>query len=247
MTLFRIRESAGLAPALFLLLAACAGSDPIGQNPIGPGPHVTSVTMTDLPPPTRADFTNTSRTYYIGAYDRLEIDVFGVPELRRELQVDASGKVSFPLAGNIDAAGLTPAELATTIEERLRGRYVREPQVTVNLREIVSQLVTVDGEVENPGAYPVVGRMTLERAVARAGGTTDMARLRDVVVFRTVEGQRYAALYNLQAIRRGNYPDPEVYANDVVIVGDSPARRLFRDILQTAPLLTSPLIVLLRS
>jgi polysaccharide biosynthesis/export protein len=89
-----------------------------------------------------------------------------------------------------------------------------------------------------------MGKMTLQRAVARAGGTTEFAKLDDVVVFRTVEGKQYAGLYNLQAIRRGNYADPEIFANDVIIVGDSPARRRFRDFLQAAPLLTSPLVLL---
>ncbi|WP_196782026.1 hypothetical protein, partial [Salmonella enterica] len=73
--------------------------------------------------------------------------------------------------------------------------------------------------------------MTLMRAVATAKGTTEFAKLDDVVIFRTVNGQKMAALYNLKAIRQGAYDDPEVFANDVVVVGDSPARRLFKDIL----------------
>ena len=85
------------------------------------------------------------------------------------------------------------------------------------------------------------------RAVAVAGGTKDYADLQDVVVFREVGGQKYAALYNLEAIRRGNYADPEIYANDVIIVGDDNAKRVFRDLLQNAPLLTTPLIVLLQN
>ena len=96
-----------------------------------------------------------------------------------------------------------------------------------------------------PGLYPVVGRMTLMRAVATAKGTTEFARLDDVVVFRTVGDRQMAALYNLGAIRRGAYPDPELYASDVVVVGDSPGRRLFRDILQAAPLITAPIIAYL--
>jgi polysaccharide export outer membrane protein len=72
----------------------------------------------------------------------------------------------------------------------------------------------------------------------------ELAKLDDVVVFRKVNGQRYAALYNLQAIRRGNYDDPQIYANDVVIVGESGARRLFRDLLAIVPVLTSPLVIL---
>ena len=64
------------------------------------------------------------------------------------------------------------------------------------------------------------------------------------MIFREVSGQQYAGLYNLEAIRRGNYKDPEVFANDVVVVGDSKARRRFRDLIQVAPLLASPLVIL---
>jgi polysaccharide export outer membrane protein len=128
----------------------------------------------------------------------------------------------------------------------LRVRYIKDPQITINLRETVSQVVTVDGAVRNPGLYPVVGRMTLIRAVATASGLSEFADQSDVVVFRTVNGQKYAALYNLKAIRRGVYDDPEVFANDIVVVGESEARRLFRDLLQLAPVLTTPLVVALQ-
>ena len=107
-------------------------------------------------------------------------------------------------------------------------------------------MITVDGQVKEPGLYPVIGKMTLMRAVATAKGTAEFAKLDDVVIFRTVNGQKLAALYNLKAIRRGYYNDPEVFANDVVVVGDSQARRLFKDALQLVPLLTTPLIVALQ-
>jgi polysaccharide export outer membrane protein len=116
----------------------------------------------------------------------------------------------------------------------------------VNLVETVSQVVTVEGQVAQPGLYPVVGRMTLLRAIATARGMTQAANQRDVVVFRTVSGQNMAALYNVDAIRRGSYADPDIYANDVVVVGESRARRLFETLLQAAPLLTTPLILLLQ-
>jgi polysaccharide export outer membrane protein len=151
------------------------------------------------------------------------------------------------LAGIIEAAGRTPAEVENEIEARLRGRYIRDPQVTVNLKETVSQVITVDGQVKEPGLYPVIGKMTLMRAVATAKGTAEFAKLEDVVIFRTVNGEDMAALYNLSAIRRGSYSDPEVFANDVVVVGDSKARRLFKDALQIVPALATPLILLLNS
>lgn len=201
-----------------------------------------------LPEPSRADLIAQDRPYLIGPFDKLVIDVFGIEELsKKEVQTDASGRISFPLAGVVEAAGRTPAEVETILEERLRVGFVRDPQVTVNLKETVSQVITVDGQVKEPGLYPVIGRMTLIRAVATAKGTDEFAKLDDVVVFRTVSGQQYAAIYNLKAIRRGTYPDPEVFANDVVIVGDSASRRLLKSGLQIAPLLASPLILLLQN
>lgn len=230
------------APALLLiLLSACASPRLVST------PELAVVSSGEMPAPNRQDLLAANRPYLIGPFDKLRIDVFGVEDLHREVQIDASGRLSFPLIGVIEVSGRTPAELATEIEQRLAGRFVRNPQVTVNLTETVSQVITVEGQVAEPGLYPVIGNMTLVRAVATAGGVAEFASLNDVVVFRTVDGQRYAALYNLKAIRRGTYADPELFANDVVIVGDSQARRIFRDVLQAAPLLTTPIVVLSRN
>lgn len=224
---------------IVLLVGGCASRQELGGSP--------NVTIAQaLPIPERTDLVSSQPPSMIGPLDKLKIQVFGVEELTTEMQVDASGRVSLPLIGTVVAAGKTPEELGVAIADRLRGRYVRDPQVAVNLDETVSQLVTVDGEVEKPGLYPVVGRLTLMRAVATAEGTTEFAAKDDVVIFRTVKGQQMAALFNLEAIRRGQYDDPEVYANDVVLVGESRGRRLFRDVLQLAPAVFTPLIYLVR-
>lgn len=229
---------------LCLMLAACATS---GGKKLGGGDATVQVVQSGaLPMPDRNDVVGEDRPYLIGPFDKLIIDVFGIEELAaREVQTDASGRISFPLAGVVEAAGRTPAEVEEVLEQRLRAAYVRNPQVTVNLKETVSQVVTVDGEVKEPGLYPVVGRMTLMRAVATAKGATEYSKLDDVVIFRTVKGQKMAGLYNLKAIRRGAYEDPEVFANDVVVVGDSSGRRLFKDGLQILPALITPLIYIL--
>lgn len=235
---------------LSLTVAGCAGSKQIGgpSGALGASEVVQVVQSAELLPPDRSDLIELNRPYLIGPFDKLVIDVFGIEELsKKEVQTDAGGRISFPLAGIIEAAGKTPGELEQILAERLRGRFVRNPQVTVNLKETVSQVITVDGQVKEPGLYPVIGRMTLMRAVATAKGTAEFAKLDDVVVFRTVKSQKMAALYNLKAIRRGYYEDPEVFANDVVVVGDSSARRIFKDALQIVPLLTTPLIILLQN
>lgn len=199
-----------------------------------------------LPAPVRGDLTATDRPALIGPLDTIEVDVFNVPDLNRELQVDASGKIAMPLAGTVDARGRTADEVAGAIEEALRRRYIRNPQVTVNIKSSVSQVVTIDGQVVEPGLYPVTNQMTLMRAIASAKGMSEFARQEEVVILRTVDGRKMAGLYNINAIRRGAYDDPPIYANDVIVVGDSPQRRMFRDFVSLAPLLAAPLVAILQ-
>jgi len=216
--------------AIILVLSGCASHSGLGENE-----NIQIAKAGVLPPPDRGDLVGHGTPYLIGPFDKLTIDVFGIEELsKKEVETDASGRISFPLAGVIEAAGKTPAEVEVILKDRLRSRYVRDPQVTVNLKETVSQVVTVDGEVKEPGLYPVIGHMTLERAVAKAKGLGEFAKASNVVVFRTVKGQQMVALYNLDAIRRGAYQDPEIYANDLVVVGDSQARRFFKNVLPFA-------------
>ncbi|MGC1271654.1 MAG: polysaccharide biosynthesis/export family protein [Croceibacterium sp.] len=213
----------------------------------GTDPSIQLLQSSELPAPENADTAGGGRPYLIGALDKLIIDVFGIEGLdKREVQTDSNGNISFPLAGVVQAGGLSPAQLEVLLENRLQQAHVRDPQVTVNLMETVSQVVTVDGEVREPGLYPVVGRMTLIRAVATAKGLTDMASRNRVVVFRSVGGQKYVALYDLGAIRQGAYSDPEIYANDVIVVGESASRRWFQFAASGAATL-SPLILLLQA
>ena len=230
---------AGLVAAT---LAGCANREPLRSTA-----ELTVVDgATELPSPERADLVAPDRPSFIGPLDTIRVEVFNVSDLDREMQVDASGRISMPLIGTIDAGGKTAGELARDIEGALGERYIRDPEVTVNIVRSVSQVVTVDGEVKEPGLYPVTNQMTLLRAIASAKGLTEFARARDVVILRTVEGKRMAALYNVAAIRRGLYEDPPIYAKDLVVVGDSPQRRIFRDIVGVAPLLASPLVAILQ-
>lgn len=226
--------------AMSLTLGACSSS----RAELGGAPRLQVIAGDELPSPDRLDVLSDTSPYYVGPFDRLVIDVFGIDELsKRDVQVDASGRISFPLAGIINVSGMTPGEVENELASRLAAKYVRNPQVTVNLKETLSRVVTVEGEVKKPGLYPVVGQMSLLRAIATAEGTSEFSKLDDVVVFRTVEGKQYAALYNLAAIRHGAYPDPNIFAGDIVMVGESRGRRLFKDIMTALPALVTPIVV----
>lgn len=230
------------ALSFVIATSGCASREPL----ISTGRLTVIQDSAMLPAPTRQDLTAADRPALIGPLDTIQVDVFNVPDLTREMQVDASGRIAMPLVGTIDARGRTAAELAQAVEVALRGRYVRNPEVTVNIKSSVSQVVTIDGQVIEPGLYPVTNQMTLLRAIASAKGLSEFARQEDVVILRTVGGRKMAGLYNIAAIRRGAYDDPPIYANDVVVVGDSPQRRLFRDFVSLAPLLAAPLIAVLQ-
>lgn len=223
-----------------LMLAGCAGGGSYGG-----APGLTMVPSNELPSPTLADVQASNRPYRVGPFDKLTIDVFGSEELSgKDVQVDASGRITYPLIGTLEVAGKTPGEIGTLMEDRFRGRFIREPQISVNIKEIVSQTVTIGGEVKKPGVYPIVGKMTLMTAIASAEGWTDIANKGEVVVFRTVGGKEYAAIYNVKAIEKGRYSDPEIYASDVVMIGDSQARKIWKDVLGASPLI-APVIYLL--
>lgn len=235
------RSKMWLSVALLSGVSACATTPKIGGDPT-----LRVEAKAEMPVPSPVDINNSSELYSIGPYDKLTIDVVGIPDLSvKEILVDANGFISFPLAGPINVSGMTSTQVEQFVAARLKENYVRDPKVTVNLVESVSHAITVDGKVARPGMYPVAGGMTLMKSIALAQGVTMDARLNEVVVFRTVGGQRYAALYNLRAIRSGQYPDPAIYANDIVMVGDAASTRLFRDLLTAVPAILTPLVILL--
>lgn len=229
------------------ILLALAVTGCVHREPLVSTPRLTVVeNSAGLPAPTRQDLTAGDRPALIGPLDTIQVDVFNVPDLSREMQVDAGGRIAMPLIGTIDARGKTAQEVANAIEGALRGRYVRNPQVTINIKSSVSQVVTIDGQVVEPGLYPVTNQMTLMRAIASAKGMSEFARQEEVVILRTVNGHKMAGLYDVGAIRRGAYDDPPIYANDVIVVGDSPQRRMFRDLVALSPLIAAPLVAILR-
>ena len=178
--------------------------------------------------------------YRIGPSDKLAVTVFQVEDLSfEEIFVDASGKLQLPLLGSVQAAGLTPGELSIDLARRLGERYLRNPEVSVSVTEAASQKITVDGAVAKPGVYVMRGRTTLLQAVAMAEGGTQIADLKKVAVFRTVEGRRMIAVFDLAAIRRGQAADPQVLGDDIVVVDTSRLNARYRDLIAVLPAISA--------
>jgi polysaccharide export outer membrane protein len=171
--------------AIALMVAASTTARQQGQNPQGSSQSMQTASAragTDRPegvnPPTKA-----GKDYVIGADDVLDVSVWKEQELTRSLQVRPDGKISMPLVGDVQAAGLTPGQLAQSVSEKLK-KYLTAPQVTVILTQINSQRVYVTGEVTRPGAYPVLPGMTILQAISSAGGLTQFANGKKIFLMR---------------------------------------------------------------
>lgn len=179
-----------------------------------------------------------SADYRIGIGDKISIRVFQVPDLSFDnLVIDRSGDVQMPLIGAVRGAGRTPTEMSAEVAERLSAQYLRDPQVTVTVIEAASQKITVDGAVIKPGVYEMAGTTSLLQAVAMAEGPTRIADLTKVALFRTIDGRRSVALFDLAAIRQGRASDPQVLADDVIVVDASRLNSTLRDVVGAVPAL----------
>jgi len=185
-------------------------------------------------------------TYRIGPRDLLTITVFHEPDLSvEEMPVDVSGKLSYPLIGEVQAVGLTAEELSRSITDRLNAKYLRDARVSVAIADAVNYAVTIEGEVKKPGIYPIKGRATLTQAVAMGEGLSVDGQPDDIVILRTINGQRYAARFDLQQIRLGGLADPELQQADIVIVGLSRGSRFQRQLVTLLPGIAATLGVFL--
>jgi len=207
------------------LVSACATKG--GKIPYSPANFGAPDALTVLP---------ATEAYRIGPSDILAVNVFGVPEYSNDFLVDSLGRIQLPLVGNLPLTGRTPDEAAQDITAALDKTFLRNPRVQVQIKVAASQRVTVDGSVGAPGVYPIGTNPTLLQAVALAKGTTDGANPRRTVIFRTINGQRMAAAFDLTDIRRGISKDPEVFANDIIVVDGNANLKTWQLILQTIPL-----------
>ena len=208
-----------------LSLAGCAGTRG------GPIPY----NVSNFGTPDAPKVTAINDNYKLGPLDTVSVTVFQVADISHDYAIDQSGRITMPLVGSVDAVGRTTTDLASMIERRLGEKYLRNPNVTVALKETNSH-VTIDGSVRQPGIFPAVGALTLMQAIALARGTDELANPHRVAIFRVIDGKRMAAAFDLINIRRGTEKDPQIYPGDTVIVDGSAIKKTQRDILQALPL-----------
>ena len=176
--------------------------------------------------------------YRVGPQDLIEISVFQVPDLSRTVRVNSGGQISLPLIGTVQAGGLTVQQLEASLSKKLSEKFLQNPQVTAFVKEFTSQRVTLEGAVTKPGLYPLSGRTTLLQAIALAGGLTEMANSRGIVIFRQIDGKKMGAVFDLKLIRSGKDEDPQLYGDDIVVIDQSSSKSALHKFLQTMPILS---------
>lgn len=213
-------------------LTGCANSAPIAPDvAIAPSAPAASAGTASFDP----DFADLR----LRAKDKLSIRVVREPDLSLEsVRVGEDGFIDVPVAGRVQAQDRTTAEIAADIRDRLGRSYLRNPQVSVNVIEFASLLVTVEGAVAQPGIYQFEPDTTLLGAIAMARGPVRVAKLDQVAVFRTIKGERSVAVFNLSEVRSGRMVDPAILPGDRILIGFSGLSQAWQDFLQTAPLLS---------
>jgi polysaccharide export outer membrane protein len=190
-------------------------------------------------PSTPANVAGLIKDYRIGPNDLIEVEILDLENFKRTVRVNAAGAITLPLVGSTLVSGLTAQEVEARLAQRYGEKYLQNPQISVFVKEFTTERITMDGAVAKPGIYPITGQITLLRALALAGGLGPLANPEDVTLFRVNDkGAREVATFNIDEIRTGKNPDPDLRGDDLVVVQRKASRvmfkdSLFRDILDT--------------
>lgn len=193
-----------LVTCFVILGVACAGRTPI---------HAPELESHPLP-------LSDPGTYALQVGDQLAIKFWAVPELDQELVIRPDGRISLPFIDEVQAAGMTPAQLDDDLT-RLYATELKNPQITIIVRQSLGNRVFVGGEVTQQGPVPIIGELTLMQAVQQAGGFLPSARRRQVLLIRTApDGTRLARSLDIRPALSGARPDfdPRLQTADIVFV-----------------------------
>lgn len=150
-----------------------------------------------------------SALYLIGPEDVLDISVWKEPDVSRVVPVRPDGRISLPLINDVQAAGLSPEQLAAAVTLKLR-EFLNEPKVTIIVTAINSQRVFVVGEVLRAGAFPLLPGMTVLQAISSAGGFTTFADVKKIHVVRMRDGKQIELPFNYRDVLKGDHPEQNI-------------------------------------
>ena len=178
----------------------------------------------------------TPSTYVLRRMDTISINVFREEGLSlEEVAIGADGRISMPLVGSIEAAGMTAEQLERRIEELLGSRFLREPHVAVNVAQYASHQVTVEGSVETPGLFEFRPGTRLSGGIALAEGITRVAAVEEVAVFRETPQGMTVAKFDYAAVQAGTMIDPVLMPGDRIVVGTDNLSQFWQDLLKALP------------
>jgi protein involved in polysaccharide export with SLBB domain len=183
----------------------CAGLASCGRG--APPPNVPSAEMIDPMPDDQ-----------VGVDDMFDVRVYGESDLSGPYRVATDGTIDFPLAGRIPVAGLRTGEIQALISERLREGYLKNPQVTVAMKEWNSRKISVLGQVQHPGSVAYHPHMTIVDAIALAGGFTGIAAKNAVSLRREAGGKVESRIYRVADITEGRSTNVPLLPGDVLVV-----------------------------
>jgi polysaccharide biosynthesis/export protein len=157
--------------------------------------------------------------YVIGAQDILNINVWKDPDVSRTVPVRPDGKISLPLLDDVQAAGLTPMQLAAYITTDLK-KYMTDPEVAVIVTQINSQRIYLLGEVGRAGGYTLLPGMTVLQALSDAGGFTPFANKKKIYVMRQINGKPVKFYFNYNDVINGKHSEENIQlkAGDTIVV-----------------------------
>jgi|SRR5215469_6655855 len=211
----KIPRAGVMFAAAFVLISSCLWA----QSPSNAGIMSAAVKNSSTDP---AGATGTGATaakpdpkirddaFVIGADDLLAINVWKEPEISRSIPVRSDGKISLPLAGEVQASGETPKQLEAEISKKLAS-YISEPEVTVIVQQIKSQRFNILGQVARPGSYPLSNPTTVLDAIALAGGFRDFAKQKSIYVLRAgADGRTSQIPFNYKDAIKGKNPKQNI-------------------------------------
>jgi polysaccharide export outer membrane protein len=157
-------------------------------------------------------------TFVIGNDDVLAINVWKEPEFSRSISVRSDGKISLPLLGEVQAAGLTPLQLQHDLATKLRD-YITKPEVTVMVEQVNSKKFNILGQVAKPGSYSLALAPTIVDAIALAGGPKDFAKQKSIFILRqNPSGGQTRIAFNYKDFLKGTNQNVKLEPHDTVVV-----------------------------